>query len=115
MLDRASLKHDNAFKQPCYHFLPLERIVVSFPLSLLLQPETLLAVLRCTNPGHVVFLKKESTVKEEVLQVLQNISLNVMINDWLTLGNIIVYLRLLIGQLSVFATYESKITFQILI
>ena len=29
--------------------------------------------------------------------------------------NIIVYLRLFIGQLSVFATYESKITFQILI
>ena len=60
MLDRASLKHDNAFKQPCYHSLPLERIVVSFPLSLLLQPETLLAVLRCTNPGYVALPKKES-------------------------------------------------------
>ena len=60
MLDRTSLKHDNAFMPPCYHALPLERIVYSFPLSLLLQPETLLAVLRCTNPGHVALPKKES-------------------------------------------------------
>ena len=32
----------------------------SFPLSLLLQPETLLAVPRCTNPGYVALPKKES-------------------------------------------------------
>ena len=60
MLDRTSLKHDNAFMPPCYHALPLDRIVYSFPLSLLLQPETLLAVLRCTNPGYVALPKKES-------------------------------------------------------
>ena len=32
MLDRASLKHNNVFKQPCYH--------ETISLSLLLQPET---------------------------------------------------------------------------
>ena len=40
MLNRASLKHNNVFKQPCYRALLLERIVYVFPLSLLLQPET---------------------------------------------------------------------------
>ena len=40
MLNRASLKHNNVFKQPCYHALLLERIVYVFPISLLLQPET---------------------------------------------------------------------------
>ena len=40
MLNRASLKHNNVFKQPCYHALLLERIVYVFPLSLLPQPET---------------------------------------------------------------------------
>ena len=40
MLDRTSLKHNDAFKQQCYHSLPLERIFVSFPLSLFLQLET---------------------------------------------------------------------------
>ena len=39
-----------------------------------------------------------------------NIFPKVMINDWLILGNIIVYLRLFISS-----RYESKITFQILI
>ena len=58
MLDRTSLKHNNVFKRPCYHALLLERIVYSLPLSLLLQPEALLAVLRCTNPGHVALSKK---------------------------------------------------------
>ena len=61
MLNRASLKHNNVFKQPCYRALLLERIVYVFPLSLLLQPETLLAVPRCTNPGHVALPKKESS------------------------------------------------------
>ena len=40
MLDRASLKHNNVFKQLCYHALLLKRIVYVFPISLLLQPET---------------------------------------------------------------------------
>ena len=40
MLNRASLKHNNVFKPPCYHALLLERIVYIFPRSLLLQPET---------------------------------------------------------------------------
>ena len=40
----------------------------SFPLSLLLQQETLLAVPRCTNPGYEALPKRRVTVKEEVLQ-----------------------------------------------
>ena len=72
MLDRTSLKHNNVFKRPCYHALPLERIVYSFPLSLFLQPETLLAVLRCTNPGYVALPKKESNrERRSVTLVLQ--------------------------------------------
>ena len=35
-----------------------------------------------------------------------------MINDWLTLENIIIHLRLLKGRLSVFAIYESKLLFK---
>ena len=40
MLNRASLKHNNVFKQSCYRAFLLERIVYVFPISLLLQPET---------------------------------------------------------------------------
>ena len=72
MLDRTSLKHNNVFKRPCYHASPLERIVYSLPLSLLLQPEALLAVLRCTNPGYVALSKKESSrERRSVTMVLQ--------------------------------------------
>lgn len=40
MLNRASLKHNNLFKQSCFRALLLERIVYVFPIFLLLQPET---------------------------------------------------------------------------
>ena len=59
------MKHDNAFKQPCYHALPLERIVVSFPLSLFLQPRLNWPFSAVLTPD-IYMVKGRVTVKEEV-------------------------------------------------
>ena len=128
MLNRASLKHNNVFKQPCYRALLLERIVYVFPLSLLLQPETfgfLVTEFFTTKCRKTRCNRKPCNRTQINLDIgyrfssallicygkIINISLKVMINDWLSPTNIIVYRTLFIGSRS-FRRMSLKLLFK---
>ena len=111
MRDETSLEHERVFKQLYYHSLPFDQIVYSFLLSLSLfnrkfyQPFS--AVPECRNircnrkPCNKTQMNHNILLFFSALLMyygkILNSSLKEMINEWLSPGNIIVYLRLFIG------------------